>query len=234
MNLFYAADIDNSKTILLDEQESRHSRLVLRLDIGNSIHVTDGKGNLYTGKIKKNDKKHVLVEVTNVEMQYQKMPYRLHIGIAPTKQMDRMEWFAEKATEIGISEITPLLSFHSERKTIKPERLEKIVISAMKQSFKAYKPVIHEMTAFQQFIESNSSEHSFIAHCNYPLSHKFYTSIQPFSSYTVLIGPEGDFSREEVNMAIKEGYKEISLGKNRLRTETAGILTCHSVALKHV
>jgi 16S rRNA (uracil1498-N3)-methyltransferase len=234
MNLFYAPDIDSSNEIQLNESESRHCTMVLRLGVGDQVTITDGKGTVYSGKIRSIQKRKVNVSVENIEIQNKHLPYQLHMAIAPTKQMDRMEWFVEKATEIGIHAITPLITFHSERKNIRTDRIEKIAISAMKQSLKTWKPEIHEPVRFEKFIlDQKNTSNLYIAHCHYHLENNLFQVIQRTENYIILIGPEGDFSENEVKVAIEQGYKEVSLGNSRLRTETAGIIACHSVALKN-
>ncbi|MEN8116270.1 MAG: RsmE family RNA methyltransferase, partial [Bacteroidota bacterium] len=154
-----------------------------------------------------------------------------HIVIAPTKNIDRFEWFLEKCTEIGIDEITPILSEHSERKVIKPGRLEKIVVSAMKQSVKAYLPKLNELTSFNDLVKTSDAPAKFIAHCNGGEKPHLKNNIEPGKNVLILIGPEGDFSPAEVELAKENGFKEISLGTSRLRTETAGVVACHIVNL---
>jgi 16S rRNA (uracil1498-N3)-methyltransferase len=156
----------------------------------------------------------------------------LHLAIAPTKQLDRFEWFLEKATEIGISEITPLLCRRSERKEIKTERLEKILISAMKQSLRAYKPILNPLVSLQKFLELDLKGSKGIAHCM-PSRRIGISGLQPADSHIMLVGPEGDFSSEEVQLAIKAGYSPFHLGESRLRTETAGVYITAALSLIH-
>ncbi len=233
MNLFYAPDCKNKQVIELDENESRHCVAVLRAGVGEILHLTDGQGLLCKGRISGIEKRTVQVEITGMQDVYATLPYKLHIAIAPTKQMERFEWFVEKATEIGITSITPLLTEHSERKQIRTDRLEKVAIAAMKQSLKTEKPLIHELIHFNEFIDQKLPAKAFLAHCNYSVSNLLLDSINGGDDITVFIGPEGDFSKEEVARALKNGIKEISLGNSRLRTETAGIVACHSVAVKN-
>ncbi len=230
MQLFYVPHITKNE-IVLDETESKHAIRVLRLNAGDKVQVVDGNGGFYTAEI--NDphpKKCRLVLIESIR-EFGKRDFRLHIAIAPTKNNDRFEWFLEKATEIGIDEITPLLCERSERKTIKPERLEKVLISAMKQSVKAYLPKLNPMTPFGKFLEESKASQKFIAHCNEGEKPHLKNEIRAGGSVLVLTGPEGDFSPEEVEQAQKSGFKSISLGNSRLRTETAGVVACHIVNL---
>ena len=159
-------------------------------------------------------------------------PYHLHIAIAPTKNMDRLEWFVEKATEIGISEITPLLCRYSERKVVKLERINKIIVSAMKQSKKSLLPQLNEMISFNDFIKKcEGHDNCFIAHCYNQNKQSLSQLYLKGNDATIVIGPEGDFSEEEVESALKNGFSPITLGESRLRTETAGIVACHTIQL---
>jgi 16S rRNA (uracil1498-N3)-methyltransferase len=230
MQLFYVPHITKNE-IVLDETESKHAIRVLRLNAGDKVQVVDGTGGFYTAEITDpHPKKCRLVLIESIR-EYGKRDFRLHIAIAPTKNNDRFEWFLEKATEIGIDEITPLLCERSERKTIKQERLEKVLISAMKQSVKAYLPKLNPMTPFGEFLEESNASQKFIAHCNEGEKPHLKNEIRAGGSVLVLTGPEGDFSPEEVEKAQKSGFKSISLGNSRLRTETAGVVACHIVNL---
>ena len=153
------------------------------------------------------------------------------MAVAPTKMNDRYEWFLEKATEIGVDEITPIFCEHSERKVIKPERLKRVLHSAMKQSLQCYLPILNPSISFSEFVQKKNSDHVCIAHCEKQTKQSLKHMLQPQSNYTILIGPEGDFSSKEIELAIKFGAKPISLGETRLRTETAAIVAVHSVAL---
>lgn len=230
MHLFYTPDL-NENLYHLNEIESKHCIRVLRLNINDSIQLIDGKGGFYTAKIVDPNPKKCQVEITEKKLAFGKKNHYLHIAIAPTKNMDRFEWFLEKATEIGIDEITPLLCEHSERKILKSDRLEKIIISAIKQSIKAYKPKLNELIPFEEFIKSESTAKKFIAHCEEnkkTLLQEAYTSGQ---NAIILIGPEGDFSTAEIELAKENDFLEISLGESRLRTETAGVVACHTINL---
>ena len=220
MHLFYDPTIDVlAKTHILNEEESKHACKVMRLVIGNEIAILNGKGVEFIAKIVEAHPKHCKVEIIS-KTEELKPNYDLHIAIAPTKIIDRIEWFLEKATEIGITEITPLICSNSERKIIKEERLEKILIAAMKQSKRLFLPKLNPLTEISSFIKQHPK--GLIAHCyegdKSSISEVFETKNSP-----ILIGPEGDFSMKEVEIALNSGYKTITLGKNRLRTETAGL-----------
>jgi 16S rRNA (uracil1498-N3)-methyltransferase len=221
MELFFEPDIE--KTLTLNEQESRHCISVLRHKAGDEINVADGAGSYFRCVISKPHPKRCEVEIVSKDT-FDKRNFGIHIAIAPTKNIDRTEWFIEKVTEIGVEMITLLKCEHSERKKVRADRLEKIVVSASKQSVKAYKPVLTDLIPFKEFVQKEGK--GFIAHCNsdgLPHLKKLY---QPGTNALLLIGPEGDFSPSEVEYAIENGFKEVSLGNSRLRTETAGIVGC--------
>lgn len=208
----------------LSEEESRHFSKVLRGKVGQEIHVTDGKGQFAKGIVSEIHSKLVQIDITELQQDYNKRSYKLHVAIAPTKNMDRMEFFLEKATEIGIDEITLLKTFHSERKNINLERCQKIILSAVKQSVKAYIPLVNDMIKFTDFIRQNHSETKLIAHCNEDFERmNFKNLIQAKTDYLLLIGPEGDFSKEEIQFAYENNFQGVSLGNQRLRTETAAL-----------
>lgn len=208
----------------LEADESLHFTKVLRGKIGKEIYVTDGNGKLAKGKVSQINSKKVEIEVSEIKENFEQRSYRLHIAIAPTKNIERTEFFLEKATEIGIDEITFLKSFNSERKNIKIERCEKIVQSAVKQSLKAYLPKVNDLMKFSDFVKKQHSEIKLIAHCNDEFKREeFQKIIQPKNNYLILIGPEGDFSKEEILLAEQNGFTGISLGNQRLRTETAAL-----------
>lgn len=229
MHVFYTPDIATSPE--LPEEEAGHCLRVLRLSIGDEIMLTDGKGCFYKAVISAASGKRCQVKVTETIPQEKGWNGWLHIAMAPTKNMDRTEWFAEKATEIGFDELTFLNCRYSERKVIKIERIEKILVSAVKQSLKAAKPVLNEMTDFNSFITSDFGGQKFIAHCYEGEKQLLKEVIHPGEDALVLIGPEGDFSEEEVEKAIANGFRPISLGKSRLRTETAALVACHTMNL---
>lgn len=227
MQIFYAPDIES--TLVLPEEESGHCVRVMRLAEGDEIMITDGKGNFYRTSITNAHPKHCQVEITSSWQPEKPWDAYIHIAVAPTKNMDRMEWFAEKATEIGIDEITCLNCRFSERKEVKTARLEKILVSAMKQSQKALLPQLNGMTDFKQFVRQPFNGRKFIAHCEEgekPLIKSIY---HPGENVLILIGPEGDFSPEEIKSAEENGFEAISLGKSRLRTETAALTACHTI-----
>lgn len=230
MNLFYTPDLQ-VETYILNEEESRHCIRVLRLVPNDVIYLTDGKGNLYQASIADNNLKACQVKILQTFREYEKRDFYLHIAIAPTKNIDRFEWFLEKATEIGIDEITPLLCNHSERTVIKNERLEKVIVSAMKQSLKAYKPKLNNLTKFNDLVNQPFDGIKYIAHCEEGSKLPLKSDYSKKQNVLILIGPEGDFSPAEIETARKCGFKEITLGKSRLRTETAGIVACHSIHL---
>jgi 16S rRNA (uracil1498-N3)-methyltransferase len=231
MYLFYTPDITN-EIYTLSEEESKHAIRVLRLKIGDTIHLIGGNGGFYTAEIIDDNQKRCTVKIITSVKDFEKRSWNLHIAIAPTKNMDRMEWFIEKATEIGIDEISLLDCNKSERTIVKTERLNKVAISAMKQSLKAYLPKVNELTEFKKFIVSSSQfqGQKFIAHCHsreaLPHIKSVYT---PKQNAMILIGPEGDFSLEEVKFAKENGFEEISLGQSRLRTETAALYACTTI-----
>ncbi len=230
MQLFYVPDILGTE-VVLDETESKHAVKVLRLSTGDKVQLIDGKGGFYEAEIVVANPKKCRLKITKTNKEFGKKDFHLHIAIAPTKNNDRFEWFLEKTTEIGINEITPLLCDHSERKNIKPDRLEKILVSAMKQSLKAYLPKLNELTPLKELIQNTNSGNRYIAHCNEGKKTHLKNESLKCKNVLVLIGPEGDFSPEEVDFVIQRGFKEITLGDSRLRTETAGIVACHIVNL---
>lgn len=229
MHLFYTPDI--LTTTELPSEEAQHCTRVLRLSSGDEITLTDGKGAFYQAVISEISNKRCQVIVKERMPQAPLWPGHLHIAMAPTKNMDRNEWFAEKATEIGLDELTFLNCRFSERKVIKTERIEKILVSAMKQSLKARLPELHDMTDFHTFINQDFQGKKYIAHC-YEGDKKALKECLPLhEDALILIGPEGDFSEEEVKRAIEKGFTPISLGKSRLRTETAALVACHTFHL---
>jgi len=230
MQLFYVPNITGTE-VILKETESKHAVRVLRLVVGNRIHLVDGKGGFYKVEITDANPKKCRLQIIQSEKGFGKRNFKLHMAIAPTKNMDRFEWFLEKATEIGIDEITPIISEHSERKIIKPERPEKILVAAMKQSVKAYLPKFNSLTSFADFIQETKIQNKFIAHCNTGEKKHLKNAVVPGGEVLVLIGPEGDFSEQEVAQARNLGIEEVTLGPSRLRTETAGVVACHIVNL---
>ena len=231
MALFYVPDI--AERWELSDEEAAHALRVLRLTVGCELEITDGKGNLYRTTIDSISGKHCYVVPCAPLAKPKNWQGSVHIAIAPTKNMDRIEWFAEKATEIGLDAITFLNCRFSERKVVKPERVERIVVSAMKQSLKYCKPVVGDMIDFKKFIAQERPGAKFIAHCYDSERVLLKDVLVQGEDATVLIGPEGDFSPEEVEMAVKAGYRPISLGSSRLRTETAALVACHTYILKN-
>lgn len=230
MHLFYTPDI-NGEFYTLNEEESKHAVRVLRLVPGTIVQLVDGKGGFYTAEVLSDHPKKCLLKVIDLKKEYQKRNCYLHVAVAPTKNMERLEWFLEKATEIGIDEISPIICQRSERKDIKTERLDKLIVAAMKQSIKAYKPVINELQSLNKFIAAAHKGAKLIAHCED--GEKSFITRQIDNCYTILIGPEGDFSPEEIQLACAKGFEPITLGTSRLRTETAALAACMEVNLLH-
>ncbi|WP_338410450.1 16S rRNA (uracil(1498)-N(3))-methyltransferase [uncultured Flavobacterium sp.] len=231
MQLFYNADIKSTDTLFqFDKEESKHVIKVLRKRAGDVIFITNGKGFVFHSKITLESEKKCEVSIEKVTL-HEATKYHLHIAIAPTKMNDRLEWFLEKATEIGIHEITPLMCDHSERKFFKIDRAEKIIQAALKQSNQFYLPLINEPVSFSEFITKKTNSQKFIAHCEEHKKELFKNSLQPNQNVIILIGPEGDFSVKEITSALKNNFIPVSLGHTRLRTETAGVIACHTVSL---
>jgi 16S rRNA (uracil1498-N3)-methyltransferase len=235
MQLFYNENIEEqTQNCTLDKEERNHVVKVLRKKIGDKIHFTNGKGIRAKGIIEQIDPKSVRIRIENT----QKMPkpsYELHIAIAPTKNNDRYEWFLEKATEMGLTEVTPIICDQSERKVIKQNRLERVVLSAVKQSLEDWKPKVNPAISLDDFLEQNRSEDLYIAHCESNMERiEFSNTVVVGSKITILIGPEGDFSKSEINKALLKGYKAVSLGNKRLRTETAGVYVAAATAIKNL
>ncbi len=229
MQLFYNPDLNEQlETFTFPKDESKHITKVLRKKEGDTLFMTNGKGWLLEGKITIADIKNCQVSITNKTFQPKKS-YSLHLAVAPTKMNDRYEWFLEKATEIGIDTITPIICDHSERKVIKTERFEKILQSAMKQSLHCYLPKLNPAISFKNFIDQEHNGQLFIAHCEETKRQSLKNTIEAKRDITVLIGPEGDFSVKEIEMALERGFIPVTLGETRLRTETAAIVACHSV-----
>lgn len=228
MQLFYAPQLAN-KQYFLDEDESRHCIKVLRKQKGDKIECIDGLGNFYTCEISEANPKKCTLKIVAGKTE-SPLPYYLHIAIAPTKNTDRMEWFVEKAVEIGISEISFVHCNHSERSNLKIERLQRKVIAAMKQSIKASQPKLNELVKFKDFVMRDTADtDKYIAYVDFANPQQLKDSIKG-NKVCILIGPEGDFSEEEIALAISVGYQKTGLGRSRLRTETAGIVACSTVA----
>lgn len=228
MIIFYQAQLPAIN--YLDPEESKHCIKVLRKQSGDEINMVDGKGTFYKAKITNANHKKCEFEIIDTKQEDAAVFHR-HLAIAPTKNMDRMEWLIEKATEMGIDEISFFQSFHSERKIVKIERLEKKAISAMKQSLKATLPQLNEMCAFSAILENASATNKFIAYVDSSNKVHLKNELSKQADTVILIGPEGDFTPEEVELAAKKGFKKISLGSSRLRTETAALAVVHLMNL---
>jgi len=230
VQLFYSPKIANQQ-LHLSAEESRHAIKVLRKGEGEILHLVDGKGGYYQVEITVANHKKCEFRIVDKVEQSNPIPYELHIAIAPTKNNDRIEWFIEKATEIGITEITPILCDHSERKVINQERLTKVLVSAMKQSGQAFLPKLNPLTKLGDLIKVQNMESKYIAHCEEQRQKKLNELYKKGSKSLILIGPEGDFSTNEIKLALDNNFKPITLGNNRLRTETAGVFVCSTINL---
>jgi len=233
MQLFFNPNIlENDTSFNFAKDESRHIVKVLRKTIGDQLHITNGKGWLFKAELSLAGIKNCSVTIISKSLQ-PKRNYNLHLAVAPTKMNDRYEWFLEKATEIGIDSITPIICDNSDRKIIKANRYEKILQSAMKQSLDCYLPKLNEAISFKSLITQEFFGQTFIAHCEKTNKKSLKQSIEPKQDVTILIGPEGDFSTKEIELALQHGFSPITLGDTRLRTETAAIVACHSVAFSN-
>lgn len=231
MQLFYDPDLDEGVSqFSFSTEESRHIVKVLRKNMGDIVHITNGKGNLFGAKILVPDSKHCRAEIISTSKKHPD-GYRLHMVVAPTKMNDRYEWFLEKSTEIGVHEITPILCEHSERKVLKMERMEKVILAAMKQSQQFFLPKLNEPISFREYMALPKKGLLYIAHCDEGERYDLKRRVLANNDVTILIGPEGDFSPREIAMAKENDFIPISLGPNRLRTETAAIVACCTVAL---
>lgn len=230
MHLFYTPDIEPSvKQYFLNEEESKHCVRVLRLNVGDEVQLIDGRGGFYIASIKDAHPKRTILDIISVTENYQQRNHYLHIAVAPTKNIERLEWFLEKATEIGIDEISLIICQRSERKEARVDRLNRIITSAVKQSIKAYHPLLNEAVPFSKFISTDLSGQGFIAHCAEGEKGSLKSILNIGERTTILIGPEGDFTDTEVVAALNSGYKPITLGDSRLRTETAALEACFEV-----
>ena len=231
MQLFYNPTINETQTsFVFDKEESKHIIKVLRKKESDILHVTNGLGFLFTTEITIASDNKCTVKIVSFEKK-EATKFHLHLAVAPTKMNERYEWFLEKATEIGIQEITPIICDHSERKVIKIDRFQKILESAMKQSLHYYLPKLNEPIAFKDFVSNQKSGQLFIAHCEETAKKSLKNELNSNEDITILIGPEGDFSVKEIQQAIAANFIPVSLGATRLRTETAAIVACHSVVL---
>ncbi len=234
MQVFYSYKIADNNAVF-DPEESQHGVKVLRLRKGSKIYFTDGVGNMYEGEITSDDFRKMEARIISVTRGYGKREYSLHMAVSPLKNHDRFEWFIEKAVEMGIDEITPLICERTEKQTVKSERLRKLIISAMKQSVKSYLPCLHEPAPFNLFVNSPLSDTKIIAHCsNIFLRDPITSIIERGKNITILVGPEGDFTESEIENAVSHGFRSVSLGESRLRTETAGIVACCSSYLANI
>jgi len=231
MQLFYNSEISSETTqITFDKIESKHIVRVLRKKESDILKITNGKGVLFDAKITVASDKKCLAKIIHSEKKPKPWSYYLHIAIAPTKKMDRIEWFLEKATEIGIDEITPIICSNSERRFVKLERFEKIIQSAMKQSLKFTLPKLNAPVKFNEFLNQNFDGKVCIAHCEEQEKKLLQSEINPSENTTILIGPEGDFSSDEIKKALTKNFIPISLGKARLRTETAALVAVQNIS----
>lgn len=228
MHIFYTPDV-SSDVYILNEEESRHCVKVLRLERNSQVQLVDGVGGFYDATLEDAHPKRAVLRVTRVQREYGRRNHYLHIAIAPTKNIERLEWFLEKATEIGIDEITPIVCDRSERKEIKAERLNKVITAAVKQSIKAYHPRLNAAVKFKDFVVSAQGNQKYIAHCMDGEKFALQDRIKLKSNYLVLIGPEGDFTPAELDQAIGAQFLGITLGNSRLRTETAALEACFEV-----
>lgn len=231
MQLFYAPDLDQQSHYQLNEEESTHCIKVLRMKLGDTLTLTNGFGAFFTGKIIGDHQKHTTLEIVEKRLVDAPRNYRLHLAVAPTKNIARFEWFLEKATELGVDRITPLICHHSERVHLRHDRLERIVIAAAKQSLSAYMPVLDEPMSFKTLMSTCFASQQFIAYVDDNHQEELKHAIEPGKDVLILIGPEGDFSADEIATALENGYRAVGMGKSRLRTETAGLAACMTVAI---
>jgi 16S rRNA (uracil1498-N3)-methyltransferase len=228
MQLFYNSTInETTESFTFDREESKHIIKVLRKKDGDILFVTNGLGYLFKTEITLASDSKCTVQMVSFEKSTPSN-FKLHLAVAPTKMNDRYEWFLEKATEIGIQEITPIICDRSERKVINIDRFEKIILSAMKQSNELYLPKLNPAISFKEFIKQQNEGLQLIAHCEETDKKTLKSVVQPNTNITVLIGPEGDFSEKEIALALEQKYIPVSLGNTRLRTETAAVVACHS------
>jgi 16S rRNA (uracil1498-N3)-methyltransferase len=228
MHLFYTPNI-LADFYQLDEEESKHCIRVLRLKNGDQVNLIDGKGGFYLAEIIDDHPKKTTLKVFSVQKEFAKRNHYLHIAVAPTKNIDRFEWFLEKATEIGIDEITPIICDRSERKEVKIDRSNKIITAAVKQSLKGYHPQLNKQITFKEFIAQASADMKYIAHCEVGDKKSMASAFITQQKYLILIGPEGDFSPTEIDIALQNGFVPITLGTSRLRTETAALQACFEI-----
>jgi 16S rRNA (uracil1498-N3)-methyltransferase len=228
MHIFYTPEI-NSETYILSEEESKHCIKVLRFQKGSVLNLVDGKGGFYEAIVEEPHPKRTKINILSVHKNYGLRNHYLHIAIAPTKNIERLEWFLEKATEIGIDEITPIICEHSERRDVKTERLNKVITTAVKQSIKAFHPKLNDPQSFADIILKTKHANKFIAHCVETQKFAIKDQFKPNSDYLIMIGPEGDFTSSEIDLAMSHNFIPISLGDSRLRTETAALEACFEI-----
>jgi len=232
MTLFFDPLIkESTKEFIFSREESKHLAKVIRKVPGDIIYVTNGKGIEWKGVLSFVSPQKTIASLKAFKKHPPKK-YQIHLAVAPTKNNNRMEWLIEKLTELGVSSITPLLCDHSERKIIKKERLEKITISGLKQSQQFYLPKVNEMVSFKDFVIASKKQETYIAHCEESPKENLDAISFKGTSQTVMIGPEGDFSHREIKEAVMAGIKAVSIGKQRFRSETAGLFACHTIFLK--
>jgi|SRR6185503_13369361 len=230
MQLFYTPDIDPANSqYFLSEEESKHCTRVLRLSAGDEVQLIDGRGGFYNARILDAHPKRTLLRILSIQKEFRKRNHYLHLAVAPTKNIERIEWLLEKATEIGIDEVSFVVCQRSERRELKLDRLNKIVSAAVKQSLKAYHPILHEPVSLAIFLKRTFDGQKFIAHCEDGDKTNLSAELDPHGHYLVVIGPEGDFAPDEIGAALNNGFKAITLGDSRLRTETAALEACFEV-----
>ncbi|MEX1188255.1 MAG: 16S rRNA (uracil(1498)-N(3))-methyltransferase [Bacteroidia bacterium] len=223
MHVFLFSPPGDNNRVQLDENENHHAIKVLRCKVGEEVKLLDGKGGIYQAKFTEISSKSSILEITSRSKQ-NALPYKLHLAVAPTKMIDRFEWFLEKATEIGVHEISPIITDRSERNVVKMSRMQKVVQAAIKQSMQAYFPIINEALPFKEFIKQRNAPNKFIAHCMDSPKQSLIQSVDIHSENIVLTGPEGDFTEKEVELALKNNYLPVTLGESRLRAETAAVV----------
>ena len=232
--MFYLPELSGESTlgniVTLDGEESGHCARVLRLDIGDLLQITNGEGWIFEGHLLNNNPKACTLRIDSKNF-VKKDRSNIHLAVAPTKNIGRFEWFLEKATEIGIDEITPLFCQHSERQNLRLNRMNKVILAAVKQSLNAYHPLLHQPASFHDFMKLETANQKFIAYVDRELCTHLKEAYKPGSSAIILIGPEGDFSQAEIGLALEKGYQAVSLGTSRLRTETAAVVACHTLNL---
>lgn len=228
MHIFYTPDI-NSDSYFLNEEESKHCIKVLRFQKGSLLNLVDGNGGFYDAIVEEAHPKRTKINILQVHENYGRRNHFLHIAIAPTKNIERVEWFLEKATEIGIDEITPIICERSERREVKIERLNKVITTAVKQSIKAFHPKLNDPETFTDIVLKSKHSGKFIAHCVESKKFAIKEQFKPNSDYIVLIGPEGDFTSSEIDLAMNNNFVPIGLGNSRLRTETAALAACFEI-----